>query len=51
MALNGDKNGPPTKAPTFLADDLSGLHGAIGVLAALHHRGTTGEGQHVDVSL
>ena len=51
MALNGDKNGPPTKAPTFLADDLSGLHGALGVLAALHHRDATGEGQHVDVSL
>lgn len=51
MALNGSKDGPPTKAPTFLADDLSGLHGALAALAALRHRDVTGEGQHVDVSL
>lgn len=51
MALNGTVEGPPTKAPTFLADDLAGLHGTIGALAALHHRSVTGEGQHVDVAL
>ncbi|MEC7914677.1 MAG: CaiB/BaiF CoA-transferase family protein [Actinomycetota bacterium] len=51
MALNGEKEGSPSKAPTFLADDLSGLHGALAVLAALRHRDVTGEGQHVDVSL
>lgn len=51
MALNGDPDGPPMKAATFLGDDLSGLHGAIGALAALSHRERTGEGQHVDVSL
>jgi formyl-CoA transferase len=51
MSLNGSPDGPPTKAPTYLADDLAGLHGAIGVLAALHHRAVSGEGQHVDVAL
>jgi len=51
MSLNGDRNGEPMKAPTFLADDLAGLHGAIGALAALRHRDMTGEGQHVDVSM
>lgn len=51
MALNGSIGGPPTKAPTFLADDLSGLHAALGALSALRHRDATGEGQHVDVSL
>ena len=51
MSLNGDVDGGPTKAPTFLADDLAGLHGAIGALAALQHRERTGEGQHVDVAL
>ncbi|MFT7599897.1 MAG: formyl-CoA transferase [Acidimicrobiales bacterium] len=51
MALNGSVDGPPTKAPTFLADDLAGLHGALAALAALRHRDHTGEGQHVDVSL
>ena len=51
MSLNGDPNGSPTKAPTFLGDDLGGVHGALGALAALHHRDQTGEGQHVDVAL
>lgn len=51
MALNGEPDGPAVRAPTFLADELAGLHGAIGALAALRHRDVTGEGQHVDVAL
>jgi formyl-CoA transferase len=51
VSLNGSPDGPPTKAATFLGDDLGGLHGAIGALAALRHRDRTGEGQHVDVAL
>jgi len=51
MSLNGEPEGMPTKAPTFLADDLAGLHAAIAALAAIHHRDLTGEGQHVDVAL
>jgi formyl-CoA transferase len=51
MSLNGDPEGTPTKAPTYLADDLAGVHAALGALAALHHRDRTGEGQHVDVAL
>ena len=50
-SLNGEPGLGPTKAPTYLGDDLSGLHGAIGALAALRHRDSTGEGQHVDVAL
>jgi len=50
-SLNGDPDGSPTKAPTFLGDDLAGLHAALGAMAALHHRDRTGEGQHVDVAL
>jgi len=50
-SLNGEPELGPTKAPTYLGDDLSGLHGAIGALAALRHRDKTGEGQHVDVAL
>ena len=51
MSLNGSADGPPTKAATFLGDDLGGLHGALGAMAALRHRDQTGEGQHVDVVL
>lgn len=51
MALNGPPGSDPVRAPTFLADELAGLHAAIGALAALAHRDRTGEGQHVDVSM
>ena len=51
LTVNGSPEGPPTKAGTFLADDLGGLHGALGAMAALRHRDQTGEGQHVDVAL
>jgi len=51
LSLNGDPEGEPVKSPTFLADDLAGLHAALAALAALRHRDHTGEGQHVDVSL
>jgi formyl-CoA transferase len=50
-SLNGDIDGQPTKAPTFLADDLAGLHAVIGAMAALNHRNNSGEGQQVDISL
>jgi len=51
LSLNGEPEGEPVKAPTFLGDDLAGLHAAIAALGALRHRDRTGEGQHVDVSL
>jgi formyl-CoA transferase len=51
LSLNGDPEGEPVKAPTFLADDLAGLHAAFAALAALRHRDQTGEGQHIDVAL
>lgn len=51
MSLNGAEDGAPTKASTWIGDDLAGIHGALGALAALRHRDRTGEGQHVDVAL
>ena len=51
LSLNGSPEGEPVKSPTFLADDLAGLHAALATLAALRHRDASGEGQHVDVSL
>jgi crotonobetainyl-CoA:carnitine CoA-transferase CaiB-like acyl-CoA transferase len=32
-------------------DVIAGLHTAIGILAALHHRTASGEGQHIEASL
>jgi len=51
LSMNGSPDGQPTKAATFFGDDLGGLHGALGAMAALRHRDQTGEGQHVDVAL
>ncbi len=51
LSLNGSPDGEPVKSPTFLGDDLAGLHAALAVLAALRHRDATGEGQWIDVSL
>jgi crotonobetainyl-CoA:carnitine CoA-transferase CaiB-like acyl-CoA transferase len=33
------------------ADTYAGLHAAISVLAALHHRTLTGRGQHIDIAM
>ncbi|QQQ80835.1 CoA transferase [Saccharothrix sp. 6-C] len=41
----------PTKVGVALVDVLTGMHAAVGVLAALRHRDATGEGQAVGVDL
>lgn len=51
MSLTGEPDGPAYRAGIALFDVMTGLHGLIGVLAALRHRERTGEGQHVEVSL
>lgn len=42
---------PVTPGSTTLADYLTGLYGAIGVLLALRYRDETGRGQYVDAAL
>jgi crotonobetainyl-CoA:carnitine CoA-transferase CaiB-like acyl-CoA transferase len=42
---------PVVPGSTSLADYMSGMYGAIGALVALQARGTTGEGQCVDLAL
>jgi crotonobetainyl-CoA:carnitine CoA-transferase CaiB-like acyl-CoA transferase len=51
MSLTGDADGPPYRSGISVFDVISGLHAAIAILAALHHRSVTGAGQHVEVSL
>ena len=41
----------PMKAGVAVVDVLTGLHAAVGTLAALRHRDVTGEGQHLEVTL
>jgi crotonobetainyl-CoA:carnitine CoA-transferase CaiB-like acyl-CoA transferase len=51
MSLTGEADGPPERAGVALFDVIAGLHAALGILAALHHRTATGEGQHIEISL
>jgi crotonobetainyl-CoA:carnitine CoA-transferase CaiB-like acyl-CoA transferase len=51
MFLSGRKEDPPTALGVGITDQYTALHIVIGVLAALHHRGRTGEGQKVEVDL
>lgn len=51
MSVTGPAPGSPTKVGVALVDVLTGLHALSGILAALHHRDRTGEGQRVDTNL
>lgn len=48
---DGEPGGGPLRVGIPIADILAGLQTTIGVLAALHHRDATGEGQFIDISL
>jgi len=50
--LSGDPDRPPaTPGSATLADYMSGLYGALGVLMALRSRDNTGKGQQIDIGL
>ena len=49
-SLTGFPGFPPMHVGFSYADPNGGLHGAFAVLAALMHRGRTGEGQYIDLS-
>ncbi|MGN6679553.1 MAG: CaiB/BaiF CoA transferase family protein [Streptosporangiaceae bacterium] len=51
MSLTGDAEGSPYRSGISVFDVIAGLHTTIGILAALNHRASTGEGQHVQASL
>ncbi len=51
MSLTGDPEGPPYRAGISVFDVMTGMHATIGILAALRHRETSGDGQHVEVNL
>jgi formyl-CoA transferase len=51
MAATGTAEGPPTYVWPSIGDSGTGMHMAIGILAALQQRHATGQGQHVEVSM
>ncbi|MEP9382365.1 CoA transferase [Nocardioides sp. KR10-350] len=51
MSLTGSPDGPPYRAGISVFDVVTGLHSALGILAALRHRDRTGRGQHVETNL
>lgn len=51
MSVTGAKDGEPAKAGVAVVDYTTGLYAATGILAALHARNVSGEGQHIDLAL
>jgi len=51
MSITGHPGGPPTRVGASIGDITAGLFTAIGILAALRARETTGRGQMVDVAM
>lgn len=51
MSITGPDKNTPTKVGSSIADIFAGIFTAIGILAALHHRKTSGKGQYVDVAM
>ncbi|MBY4677308.1 CaiB/BaiF CoA transferase family protein [Marinobacterium arenosum] len=55
MSITGEPDGMPGGGPqkvgVALTDVLTGMYAATAVLAALAHRGQTGEGQYIDLAL
>jgi crotonobetainyl-CoA:carnitine CoA-transferase CaiB-like acyl-CoA transferase len=51
MSVTGEPDTPPQKVGVAVTDIVTGLYGAVGVLAALEQRRRTGRGQHLDLAL
>jgi crotonobetainyl-CoA:carnitine CoA-transferase CaiB-like acyl-CoA transferase len=52
MSITGERAGsPPMKAGAPVTDITAGILACVGILAALHSRASTGQGQMVDTSL
>ncbi len=51
MSITGAPDGEPMKVGVGIADVMTGMYAAVGILAALRHRDQTGKGQHIDLAL
>ena len=51
MSITGHPDGEPTKVGVAVTDIVTGIFTSTAILAALHHRQVTGQGQYIDMSL
>lgn len=51
MSITGEPGGPPVRPGISQGDITAGMFTAIGILAALHERERSGQGQMLDVSM
>ncbi len=54
MSITGlpeEEGGSPMKIGVGIADVMCGMYASSAILAALHHREASGEGQYIDISL
>lgn len=51
MSLTGPPEGKPYKVGVAIVDVMCGMHAITGILAALHHRHSSGRGQYIDIAL
>ncbi|MGB0855044.1 MAG: CaiB/BaiF CoA transferase family protein [Pikeienuella sp.] len=51
MSVNGTEDSGPTRVGLPVVDMVTGLNAVQGILLALHHRNTTGQGQFVEAAL
>lgn len=51
MSITGHPDGVPTRVGASIADIITGMYTAYGILVALHYRQKTGAGQKVDVAM
>jgi CoA:oxalate CoA-transferase len=51
MSITGEPGGPPIRPGASMGDIAAGLFLAIGILAAVHERSLSGQGQMIDVAM
>ncbi len=51
MSITGEAEGQPQKVGVAVVDIFTGVYASTAILAALHQRASTGQGQQIDMSL
>ncbi len=51
MSVTGEADGQPQKSGVAITDLFTGIYAVSAILAALHQRQSTGQGQHIDMAL